>query len=73
MGLFKDLKLSPASTQMKYARGDITATPPSSLTSSHSPNVNQNRVCTPAESFRKGIKRESAIFNTFEDGKQWDA
>ena len=72
VALFEDFKLSPACTQMQYARCDITATPPSSLTSSHSPNVNQNRVCTPAESFRKGIKRDSTIFNTFKDEKQWD-
>lgn len=71
--LFEDFKLSPAHTQMQHARSDATATLPSSLTSSYSPNVNQNRVCTPAESLRKGIKRDSAIFNTFKDGKQWDA
>ena len=40
LALFKDSKLSPACAQMQHARGDITTTPPSSLTSSHSPNVN---------------------------------
>ena len=69
LALFEDFKLSPACTQVQYAQGDINRTPPSSLSSSHSPNMQQNRSFTLAESFRKGIKRDSTIFNTFEDGK----
>ena len=34
ISLFEDFKLSPACTQVQYAQGDITRTPPSSLTSS---------------------------------------
>ena len=37
--LFKTFKFSPAYTQLQYAQGDITRILPSSLTSSHSPNL----------------------------------
>ena len=39
ISLFEDFKFSPACAQVQYAQGDITRTPPSSLTSSHSPNM----------------------------------
>ena len=70
--LFEDFKLSPTRTKFQCAQGDITRTPPSSLTSSHSPNLQHNRSHAPAESFKKGVKRDSTMHNTFKDGKQWD-
>ena len=72
ISLFQDFKLSPAYTQVQYAQGYITRTPPSSLASSYSPNIQQNWGCTPAETFKKGIKRDASIYSTFKDGKQWD-
>ena len=56
MSLFEDFKLSPACAQVRYAQGDITRTPLSILTSSHSPNMQQNHSCTPAESFKRVSK-----------------
>ena len=70
--LFETFKFSSAYTKLQCAQGDITKTPPSSLTSGHSPNLQNNRSTTPAESFKKGIKRDSTMHNTFKDGKQWD-
>ena len=69
---FEDFKLSPAYMQVQYAQGNITRTLPSSLTSSHSPNVQQNWDHTPAETFKRGIKRDVTIYSAFKDGKQWD-
>ena len=71
--LFEEFKLSPAYAQVQCSQGDTSKTPPSSLSSSHSPNTQQNRSYAPNESFRKRIKRYSTIFNTFKDGKQWDS
>ena len=39
VSLFENFKFSPTYTQLQYVQRDITRTPPSSLTSSHSPNL----------------------------------
>lgn len=70
IGAFKDFKLSPECTQMQYAQGDITRTPIAILASAHSPAASQYKTLTPAESFKRGIKRDSTIFNPFKEGKQ---
>ena len=41
--------------------------------SAHSPASPQDKTLTPAESFKKGIKRDSTMFNSFKEGKQCDA
>ena len=33
---------------------------------------NQTSLCTPAENFKKSIKRDASLFVSFEDGKFWD-
>ena len=56
---------------MQHAQGDITRTPPASLASAHSPDALQHETFTLAESFKKGIKRDSTMFNPFKE-KKWD-
>ena len=68
MSLFETFKFSPVYTQLEYVQSEITRTPPSSLASSHSPNRQYNRSHTPAESFKRGIKRDLTICNTFKEG-----
>ena len=71
VSLFKDFKLSPACTRVQYAQGDITRTPPLSLTSSHSPNLQQNRSCIPVESFKTGIKEIRPSMTPSRTGNSW--
>ena len=33
---------------------------------------NQTSLCTPAENFKKSIKRDASLFVAFKDGKFWD-
>ena len=46
---------------------DIRSPVPRSLLSS-----NQTSSCTPAENFKKSIKRDATLFPTFKDGKHWN-
>ena len=69
---FEDFKLSPACAQIQYSQGDMTKTPPANLSSAHLSAAFQPKAFALAESFKKGIKRDSTIFNPFKEGKRWD-
>ena len=65
---FDNFKFSADYTKYQHQVGDITKTPPTNLSNITS----KSGTCTPAESFKKGIKRDSTIYNIFKDGKNWD-
>ena len=48
--------------------GDVTVQPLSNLRPSNNPKP----TYSPAESFRKSIKRDASLFTTFKDSKFWD-
>ena len=58
----------PESIALISSTGDITAQPP--------PNTrldsNFKVTYSPADSFKKSIKRDVSLFATFKDGKYWD-
>ena len=36
-------------------------------------NSQNNNICTPVESFRMDVKRESELYNSLKDGKYYDS
>ena len=58
----------PDSMRLLNSSGDVTVQPLSNLRPSNNPKP----TYSPAESFRKSIKRDASLFTTFKDSKFWD-
>lgn len=65
-----NFRFHPTNMSLISSTGDLTiAPPPSFLSPSTAPST---ATCTPAEHFKKSIKRDASLFKTFSDGKFWD-
>ena len=58
----------PNAKKLLLSTGDLTRNPPPGL--GLPPNFRNSQ--TPAETFKKSIKRDATLFPTFKDGKFWD-
>ena len=58
----------PESIPLVSSRGDVTTAPPANSGLADNFKI----AYFPAESFKKSIKRDASLLNTFKEGKYWD-